>query len=90
LASEQKVYPPIAALPGEQFEINMTGTGDADLYVKLGSQVTTDNWDCRPFDGDSNEACFLTIPPEGADVYVMVRGYANASFSLSSSWLCEE
>ena len=35
----------------------MTGTGDADLYVKRGEQVTTTIYDCRPYTGSSNEDC---------------------------------
>ncbi len=33
------------------------GTGDADLYVRFGSQPTTSSYDCRPYQSGNNEAC---------------------------------
>ena len=90
LARQQKDYAPFFALAGQALDVSITGTGDADLYVKLGSQSNTDNWDCRPFTGSSNETCSLTVPPEGALVYISVRGYADSTFALENSWACEE
>jgi len=66
------------------FEAVMTGTGDADLYVKRGSRPTSTSYDCRPYGGDSNETCKLSGP---GDFYVSVSGYASSSsFSLAVTY----
>jgi hypothetical protein len=78
-------YGPYAAIPGSQFLAAITGTGDADLYVKVGSPPTTSSYDCRPYTSSSNETCKLTAPSgsSSANVYVMVRGYAASTYNLS-------
>jgi hypothetical protein len=57
----------------------MTGTGDADLYVRVGDSPTTSNYDCRPYLSGSNESCTIVGP---AEVYFGVRGYTAADFKL--------
>ncbi len=54
------------------------GTGDADLYVKLGAKPTTSTFDCRPFLNGNNETCTINNPAAG-DYFVMVRGFAAFS-----------
>ena len=54
------------------------GTGDADLYVRLGARPTTSLWDCRPFINGNTETCTFTNPAAG-DYYVMLRGFAAYS-----------
>lgn len=62
----------------------ITGTGDADLYVKKGSAPSTASYDCRPYIGGSVETCNVTLT-EKAAVHVMVRGYATQStFTLTA------
>jgi serine protease len=52
------------------------GTGDADLYVRFGSQPTTSAYDCRPYlGGTSAETCTFASPQAGT-YHVMLRGYA--------------
>ena len=65
-------------LPAGAYTFAMTGTGDADLYVRRGAAPTTASWDCRPYRNDSNETCTVTLDAP-APIYVMVRGYAAAS-----------
>lgn len=49
------------------------GTGDADLYVKLGSVPSDTAYDCRPYASGNNESCALS----GAGTYyVRVKAYA--------------
>jgi len=36
------------------------GTGDADIYVKFGSQASSSNWDCRPYRSGNNETCDIS------------------------------
>jgi hypothetical protein len=65
------------------FEI--TGTRDADLYVKIGSEPTTSSFDCRPYLSGSTEQCVVELSSP-AEVHVMVRGYASSSdFELTGS-----
>ncbi|WP_298772763.1 M20/M25/M40 family metallo-hydrolase [uncultured Shewanella sp.] len=62
------------------------GTGDADLYVKLGARPTTNDYDCRPYIGGNDESCQFT-PNDAGDYYVMVRGYASyAGMTLLGSF----
>ncbi len=56
---------------------NMSGgTGDADLYVKLGSAPTSSSYDCRPYASGNTEACNFT---NAGTYYVMVNGYSAYS-----------
>ncbi|NII11575.1 M4 family metallopeptidase [Oleiagrimonas sp. C23AA] len=62
------------------------GSGDADLYVKFGSQPTTSSYDCRPYKSGNNESCSFASPQAGT-YYVMLRGYSSFSgVSLQASW----
>lgn len=54
------------------------GTGDADLYVRSGSQPTTTAYNCRPYRSGNNETCTLSSPVAGT-WYVSVRGYSSYS-----------
>lgn len=54
------------------------GTGDADLYTRLGSRPTTTTYSCRPYLGGNAETCTLTNAAAG-DHYIMIRGYSAYS-----------
>ena len=54
------------------------GTGDADLYVRQGSQSTTSTYDCRPYKNGNNEVCTFNAPASGT-WYIDIRGYSAAS-----------
>jgi serine protease len=54
------------------------GTGDADLYVRFGSQPTTAVFDCRPFISGNNETCTVNAPAAGS-YFVMIRGFSAYS-----------
>ena len=54
------------------------GTGDADLYVRAGSQPTTSSYDCRPYKGGNSEECSIDNPTAGT-YHVMLRGYSAYS-----------
>jgi len=54
------------------------GTGDADMYIRRGSQPTSSTYDCRPYKSGNNETCSLTNPV--ADTWhIGVYGYSTAS-----------
>ena len=54
------------------------GTGDADLYVKLGSAPTVSSYSCRPYTTGNAETCTFNSPTAGT-YYANVRAYAAYS-----------
>ncbi len=74
-------------VPASQSELRfeISGSGDADLYVRYGSLPTISSWDYRPYYGSSNEEVVIAGPASG-DWYVMVRGYsAYSGLTLTAS-----
>lgn len=62
------------------------GSGDADLYVRYGSQPTTSTYDCRPYLNGNNETCSISNVQAGT-YHVMVRAYSSfSSVSLVGSF----
>ncbi|WP_020407019.1 M20/M25/M40 family metallo-hydrolase [Hahella ganghwensis] len=72
---------PFKVAEGTDFSAVMTGTNDADLYVRVGAAPTTTYYDCRPYLNGSSETCELKVPTGEDEVYVMVRGYSWSSSS---------
>lgn len=54
------------------------GTGDADLYVRFGSQPTTSTFDCAPFTDGNNESCSIGNPPAGT-WFISIHGFSSYS-----------
>ncbi|MBI5536890.1 MAG: PPC domain-containing protein [Deltaproteobacteria bacterium] len=65
-------------LAAGNYLFSMTGTGDADLYVRVGTAPTAKLYDCRPYKTGSKESCKVNLTTT-APIHVMVRGYANSS-----------
>ncbi len=62
------------------------GSGDADLYVKFGSEPTKSSYDCRPYVGGNNESCPVSNAQTGR-YHVMIDGYsAYSGVSLTASY----
>lgn len=62
------------------------GSGDADLYVKFGSQPETSSFDCRPYQNGNNEACTFDAPASGT-WHIGIRAYSSYSgVTLSYSY----
>lgn len=62
------------------------GSGDADLYVRRGSQPTTSSYDCRPYLNGNNETCTFAAPASGT-WHVGIRAYSTYSgMSLVGSY----
>ncbi|NZA26669.1 S8 family serine peptidase [Luteimonas sp. SJ-92] len=62
------------------------GSGDADLYVRRGSQPTTSTYDCRPYRNGNNETCTFATPQAGT-YHIMLRGYsAYSGVTLTGSY----
>lgn len=61
------------------FTVNTSGgTGDADLFVKFGSQPTSSSYDCRPFRNGNAETCTFTNPQAGT-WHLSVNAYRTFS-----------
>ena len=74
---------PYAVVAGSPYRVKMTGTGDADVYVRFGAAPTTSAYDCRPYSNGSAEECGGTVPAGATSLYVYVNGYAASTYSLS-------
>jgi hypothetical protein len=63
------------------------GTGDADLYTRLGSQPTLSIYDCAPGVKNNTESCFVSTPQAGT-YYVMVNAFQPFSgVTITASYL---
>jgi hypothetical protein len=74
--AEKRFETPV--LPAGDYTFETTGTGDADLYVRVGMAPTNALYDCRPYRTSTNETCSVTLTTP-APVHVMVQGYAATS-----------
>jgi hypothetical protein len=77
------------AVPSGQTSLAISmsgGTGDADLYVKLGAQPTASSYDYRPYLSGNNESVTVTNPAAG-DWYIGLNAYAAYSgVSLTATY----
>lgn len=82
---DQEVRFATPELAAGSYRFEMTGTADADLYVRRGSAPNTTTFDCRPYASGSAESCSVTLSQPSV-VHVMVRGYAaSSSFELTGT-----
>jgi hypothetical protein len=72
-------YQTIGVPAGAKLTVKMTGTGNADLYVKLGRKPTVYNFDKASTGATSSETVTLTAPAAGGTYYVRVRPMASTS-----------
>jgi leucyl aminopeptidase len=54
------------------------GTGDGDMYVRIGAAPTTSTYNCRPYTSGNAETCTFNSPTAGT-YHVSVRAYAAYS-----------
>jgi hypothetical protein len=77
-------------VPAGQSTLTVTtsgGTGDADLYVKLGAKPTTSVYDCRSYGSTTAETCTITAPAAGA-YYILINGYtAFSGVTLTATYV---
>jgi hypothetical protein len=66
------------ALAAGAYVVQTSGSGDADLYVRVGKAPTATAYDCRPYRSGTKETCKVNLTTTAA-VHVMVRGYASSS-----------
>lgn len=71
------------SLAAGSYTVAMTGTGDADLYVKVGAVPTTTSFTCRPFATSTRETCVISLTSANT-LNLMVKGVAATStFSVA-------
>lgn len=80
-SAEQRWETPV--LKAGTYTFDITGSGDADLYVRIGTAPTTRTYDCRPYRSGSTETCEVELTQPAA-VHVMVRGYSAAEGELTA------
>lgn len=77
------------AVPSGQAKLEIVmsgGTGDADLYVKRGSQPTSTSYDYRPYLSGNNETVTVNNPLSG-DWFISIYAYSTyASVSLKATY----
>lgn len=78
----------IFAIPSDASDTNVTmsgGTGDADIYVKFGTEPTTSDYDCRPYKNGNDESCQLT--DAGGTYHILIHAYKDyAGANLKGSY----
>ncbi len=79
-------YGPLSVVAGTNFRAVMTGTGDADLYVRWGNWPETYAYNCRPYTSSSNETCDLTVPSGQTQAFVSIRGYSTNTYNLTINY----
>ncbi len=65
-------------LPAGTYTFVMTGTGDADLYIKRSSAPAINSYDCRPYQVGSDESCTMVLAVP-AVLHIGIRGAAASS-----------
>ncbi len=65
--------------PGQTLRVAMTGTGDADLYVRWNGQPGAAAYSCRPYLDGTDELCEIVAPADAKTAYIAVQGYAASS-----------
>lgn len=79
------VYPTIGAPGGSTLTVTMTGTGNSDLYVRLGGKPTTTSYNCRSNGATSAETCTVKVPAGGGTYYVRVRPMTAGTVSVTAT-----
>ena len=75
--------------PG-RYRISMTGSGDADLYVRVGEGPTLDLYDCRPYATTTQENCEVDLNTS-TSIHIMVNGWSERSdFTLVGERVADE
>jgi hypothetical protein len=87
VAKNQEVRFETPVLAAGSYVFELTGSADADLYVRTGAAPTESSFECRPFKSGSNESCTVELGSAAA-IHVMVRGWASSSsFELTGNTL---
>ncbi len=55
------------------------GTGDADMYVRIGTPPTTTSYNCRPYLNGNNETCNIAAQTTNQRIYITLYAYTSYS-----------
>lgn len=80
------VFGLLTVKPGTQFSVIMTGTGNADLYVKFGSMPTKLSQDCRPIKDGSAESCVMQVPAGATNAFVGAVARTAVTVTITATW----
>jgi hypothetical protein len=76
LASSEQLYSLEAQSGLNTITVNTSGgTGDADLYIKFGSEASSSNYDCKSSTSTNNETC--TLPAQVGSYSIAIKGYSD-------------
>ncbi len=78
IARDQQVAFSSPAVEAGRYTFALSGTGDVDLYVRVGEAPTTEFYECRPYLEGSEETCEVVID-NPAPIHVMLVGWAESS-----------
>ncbi len=76
--AEKHYYLDVPASKASTF-VSSGGTGDADLYVRIGAAPTTSSYNCRPYLSGNAETCNIAAQATNQRMYVMLRAYSTFS-----------
>jgi hypothetical protein len=72
---------------GGDVTVTMSGSGDADLYVRRGEAPDVETYDCRSDGGTSTETCTV---PGGAPIYVAVFGAQPSEVEVAVAYTTDD
>lgn len=79
---DEEIHFETPVLAQGEYIFELSGSGDADLYIRIGDAPTLSLYDCRPYRWGSDETCVVGVP-SAAKVHVMVVGWdAESDFEL--------
>lgn len=81
-----QAFGPFAVQAGTTFRAALSGSGDADLYVRFGAAPTASSYNCRPYLSGSAETCELSVPTGASAAYITVSGYTASTFALAVTY----
>ena len=84
---ELQRFDPLSVVPGSELTVDMSGSGDPDLYVRFGAEPDFNAFDCRPFVEGPDESCVLTVPEGESQAFIMVHGFAAGEYAFDVSWV---
>ncbi|STQ91805.1 M28 family metallopeptidase [Iodobacter fluviatilis] len=82
---QKQSYGPFKVGAGGDFTAVLSGTGDADLYLRKASAPSTTVFDCKSDGPSSTETCALNLSANG-DVYLLLNGYSAANYTLKVTY----
>ncbi len=69
-------------LPAGSYTFELSGTGQANLYVKAGRNATSRTYDCKSVNPGAAERCTVTLR-DPASIDVLVRATGDASLKIA-------